>query len=217
MHLPRIGLVAHRRPSEQRRIFLSPTCGKPICDHVVATPAPQPLDSNLPVQVEVGFKPLHLCRWQIDARCAAFACFQSHTEVGSCFCRPKIPDGFKHVAEVEAIDPFNGYAFRRVKAGIERQGHPNRAPTVPERKQRSRNEPKHLIQPTTWAIVSTNGRPFGKRRFIGLDGEQMGFLNSKVVKKAHTRRIKTAGGIKTIKVKAATKGSVATNKFKKKN
>lgn len=44
----------------------------------------------------------------------------------------------------------------------------------------------------------------------------MGFLNSKVVRKAHTRKIKTAGGIKMIKVKAATSGSVATNKFNKK-
>ncbi len=44
----------------------------------------------------------------------------------------------------------------------------------------------------------------------------MGFLNAKVVKKAHTRKVKTKSGVKTVKVKAATVGSVATNKAKRK-
>lgn len=44
----------------------------------------------------------------------------------------------------------------------------------------------------------------------------MGFLNAKVVKKAHTRKVKTKGGVKMVKVKAATVGSIATNKSKRK-
>jgi len=36
--------------------------------------------------------------------------------------------------------------------------------------------------------------------------------NAKLVRKAHTRFIKTPGGKKPIHVKAATKGSIVTNK-----
>lgn len=44
----------------------------------------------------------------------------------------------------------------------------------------------------------------------------MGFTNGKLVKKSHTRKIKTKSGSKVIRVKAATVGSVATNKLKRK-
>lgn len=37
-------------------------------------------------------------------------------------------------------------------------------------------------------------------------------INAKLVRKAHTRKV----GTKTVKVKAATKGSIITNKTKKK-
>jgi hypothetical protein len=43
----------------------------------------------------------------------------------------------------------------------------------------------------------------------------MGWLNSKTVKKSHLRRVKTSGGVKMVRVKAATVGSVATNKNRK--
>jgi len=39
----------------------------------------------------------------------------------------------------------------------------------------------------------------------------MGFLNGLVKRKAHTRKV----GTKTVKVKAATKGSIATSKHKR--
>jgi hypothetical protein len=41
-------------------------------------------------------------------------------------------------------------------------------------------------------------------------------INSKVVKKTHVRKIKSKGSIKTVRVKAATKGSVQKNKAKRK-
>lgn len=45
----------------------------------------------------------------------------------------------------------------------------------------------------------------------------MGSVNAKLVKKAHTRKIKGKGGVvKMVKVKAATVGSIANNKSKRK-
>lgn len=40
-------------------------------------------------------------------------------------------------------------------------------------------------------------------------------LNARIVKKGHLRKIKTKSGVKTIRVKAATAGSVQNNKKKK--
>jgi len=41
--------------------------------------------------------------------------------------------------------------------------------------------------------------------------QNMGFLNGLVKRKAHTRKV----GTKTVKVRAATKGSIATSRHKK--